>query len=39
VRERRNISLALTVLTGPSPMGQFSGESSTQVGLGIQGFF
>lgn len=34
---RRAISLAFVVLTGPSPLGQFSGLTATQVGLTVSG--
>lgn len=35
----QNLRLSLTVLTGPSPLGQFNGKPTTQVGLTIQKAF
>lgn len=32
----QKLRVALTLLTGPSPLGQFNGKSTTQVGLTIQ---
>jgi hypothetical protein len=32
----QGLRLSLTFLTGPSPLGQFNGESATQVGLTLQ---
>ena len=37
VAGRRALRLALGVLTGPSPLGQFNGLSTTQVGLTLRG--
>lgn len=34
---RRTLSLALVCLTGPSPLGQFNGLHTTQVGLSLRG--
>jgi hypothetical protein len=34
---RRSLNLALTFLTGPSPLGQFNGGGTTQFGLSLQG--
>ena len=35
--DRRALRLALVVLSGPSPLGQFNGMSTTQVGLTLRG--
>lgn len=36
---RRFLRVALSFLSGPSPLGQFNGGSTTQVGLGLEGIF
>ena len=37
VGDRRAVRLALVVLSGASPLGQFNGLSTTQVGLTLRG--
>lgn len=37
VGDRRALRLLLTLLSGPSPLGQFNGKATTQVGLSLQG--
>ncbi|MBT8396576.1 MAG: DUF1207 domain-containing protein [Gemmatimonadetes bacterium] len=39
VRGRRTLRLALGALWGPSPLGQFQYETTTQIFLGLQGYF
>ena len=37
VGSRRTLMLALVALSGPSPLGQFNGLSTTQIGLTLRG--
>ena len=37
VSGRRALRVGMTLLTGPSPMGQFQGLTTTQIGLGVSG--
>jgi hypothetical protein len=39
VRGARSIRMALGILWGPSPLGQFQTGTTTQVSLGLEGFF
>jgi hypothetical protein len=39
IDQRRFLRVGLTFLNGPSPLGQFNGSLSTQIGLGLEAIF
>jgi hypothetical protein len=39
IRDRRSLRAGVELLTGPSPLGQFQGRHTTQLGLGFFGSF